>query len=413
MLLRNTAIADHDTNAKPLSAARTLLVSENFPPTPGGSGRWFWEIYRRLPADRYFMLAGNPADARQFDSTHALSIERTSLLSMKHWGIAKPSATWHYWKAIRQIRRLTKRHGIERLHVGRTLPEGVMALAMNVLYRMPYVCYVHGEDVTMAATSRELSALVRRVLHRAERVVANSHNTESLLLQQWNVPRDRLVVMHPGVDTKQFTPAAAEAAIRRELGWQDRRVLLTVGRLQRRKGHDHLIQALPQIRSAIPNVLYSILSDGEERPRLERLVEELGLGECVQFRGRAEDDEIIRCYQQCDLFVLPNRTEGVDIEGFGMVLLEAQACGKPVVAGDSGGTRETMQVPETGLIISCDSPDPMVGPIVELLQDEPRRKTMGEAGRSWVCAQFDWQQLAQRAATLFGEPATRLPHVDA
>ncbi len=146
-------------------------------------------------------------------------------------------------------------------------------------------------------------------------------------------------------------------------------MILTVGRLQKRKGHDALIRSLPLIRDAIPDVLYSIAGDGEERRNLELLVDELDLTGQVQFRGETTDEELIACYQQCNLFVLPDRRIGDDLEGFGMVLVEAQACGKPVIAGNTGGTGETMQIPETGRTLDCDDSDLFSETIKDLLSD--------------------------------------------
>jgi phosphatidylinositol alpha-1,6-mannosyltransferase len=148
-------------------------------------------------------------------------------------------------------------------------------------------------------------------------------------------------------------------------------------------------------------VLYAIVGDGEEREPLEALVAGEGLGEHVQFLGEVGDEELIRCYQQCDLFALPNRQVGRDIEGFGMVLLEAQACGKPVIAGDSGGTAETMDIPATGRVVDCESPDDLAAAVTEMLSDPDRLRAMGEAARAWVRERFDWDALSRQAEDLF------------
>jgi phosphatidylinositol alpha-1,6-mannosyltransferase len=125
------------------------------------------------------------------------------------------------------------------------------------------------------------------------------------------------------------------------------------------------------------------------------------LAQYVQFLGETIDDDLIRCYQQCDLFVLPNREVNGDIEGFGMVLVEAQACGRPVVAGDSGGTAETMRVGETGHIVCCNDTHALAKIVSELLIDDQRRARMGQAARAWAVSQFDWDALAKRADELF------------
>jgi phosphatidylinositol alpha-1,6-mannosyltransferase len=173
--------------------------------------------------------------------------------------------------------------------------------------------------------------------------------------------------------------------------------------LQIRKGHDMLIQALPSIRASMPDVLYAIVGEGVERQRLEALVTSLQLQDCVKFHGEISDAEMLQAYQQCDLFVLPNREVDGDFEGFGMVLIEAQACGKVVIAGASGGTSETLNAGQTGFVIPCETPEPLANKIMELLGDTPRLHAMGKAAREWVLERFDWTSLVQQAKQIFGE----------
>jgi phosphatidylinositol alpha-1,6-mannosyltransferase len=178
-------------------------------------------------------------------------------------------------------------------------------------------------------------------------------------------------------------------------------VVLTVGRLQKRKGHDMMIRALGAIREAHPEVLYAVAGEGEERGALTALASELGVTGQVQFLGEVRDEELLGCYRQCDLFSLPNRQVGRDVEGFGMVLLEAQACGKPVLAGASGGTAETMQLGQTGRVTPCDEPAPLAAEVIDLLSDADLREQMGRAARVWVADHFDWDALRRQAERLF------------
>jgi phosphatidylinositol alpha-1,6-mannosyltransferase len=388
----------------PAGVGTTLLVSEIFPPAHGGSGRWFWEVYRRLPRSEYAVVAGEYPGQTEFDRTHDLRLFRLPL-ARRAWGLRSPTGLMGYLRSAARLRRLVRAEGVGMIHCGRCLPEGFTAWLLSRWAGIPYLVYVHGEDITTAATSRELSWMVRRVLDGARTVIANSRSTRGLLAG-WDVPEKRVRVLHPGVDTPRFVPAPRDEAARRQPGWDGRTVLLTVGRLQKRKGHDMLIRALPTIRQHIPGVLYAIAGDGEERAALEALAREQGVEEHVQFLGAVDDAALIRCYQQCDLFVLPNRREGSDIEGFGMVLLEAQACGKPVVAGDSGGTAETMRVPDTGRLVPCDGPDELARVLADLLARPGELARMGEAGRRWVVEQFDWEALTRQAQAVFdGEGA--------
>jgi phosphatidyl-myo-inositol dimannoside synthase len=379
-----------------------VLVSDNFPPRTGGSGRWFWEIYRRLPREQVVVAAGEHPRQEEFDRTHDLRVARLPL-TLREWGLLSREGLRDYGAAISRLRRLVRQHGARAVHCARCLPEGVMGLALRWLTGVPYLCYVHGEDVTAAGTSREQRFLARQVLRRAACVIANSRNTARILLDEWDLAAGQVRVLHPGVDTERFVPAPRDYRVRARLGWGERRVVLSVGRLQKRKGQDMLIRALPAVRRAVPDVLYAILGDGEERAALEMLVDELGVRPNVQFLGEADDATLLRCYQQCDLFALPNRQVGVDIEGFGMVLLEAQACGRPVLAGASGGTAETMRVPETGRIVPCDGPQALARVLKELLRQPDLLERMGAAGREWVVDRFDWSALVRQAASVFSD----------
>jgi phosphatidylinositol alpha-1,6-mannosyltransferase len=263
------------------------------------------------------------------------------------------------------------------------------------------LCYIHGEELAIAQSSRELRWLADKVLAGCDLVVANSRHTQELLLNDWKLPPERVRLLHPGVDTSRFQPAPPSQDVRTRLGWGDRPVVLTVGRLQARKGHDCLIRSLQAVKQRVPNVLYAIVGDGEQRAELDALVTSEGLADHVVFHGELRDEDLIDCYQQCDLFALPNRQVGKDFEGFGMVLLEAQACGRPVIAGTSGGTAETMSIPATGRLVCCDAPQPLADALIDLLRDSERLNQMGQAARRWVVENFDWDSLSLRAMEIF------------
>jgi phosphatidylinositol alpha-1,6-mannosyltransferase len=385
---------------------KTLLVTSVFPPKKGGSGRWFWEIYRRQPREQVVIAAGEDRYQDEFDRTHSLQVVRLPL-AFPTWGVCSPTGLRCYWRAYRTILRLVRTHEINCIHCGTLLPEGLLGRLCCTRLGVPYLCYVHGEELNIGQRSRELGWLMRRVLAGAQTIIANSENTARLLQTEWRLPPQRVSVLHPGTDTRLFVPALPDPAVRSRLGWTDRRVILTVGRLQRRKGHDQLIAALDRIRQAVPNVLYAIVGDGEQRPQLEAMVQQKKLKSHVQFLGELDDSELLPCYQQCDLFVLPNRKIGGDIEGFGLVLVEAQSCGKPVIAGMSGGTAETMQPGITGLTVDCESTTELAEVVAPLLQDSTRRAQMGRDAREWAVHQFDWEMLARRASELFGSARIR------
>ncbi len=379
---------------------KILLVSEVFPPQTGGSGRWFWEIYRRLDRDAVMIAAGSQPGDEAFDQTHDLQVHRLPM-SFPSWGIVGLDGVRCYGRLKKSLARLANDFRPTQIHCGKILPEGFAAVRLAQKMRLPLVCYVHGEELNIANNSRELRWMARRVFRNAERVIANSRNTAELLKDDWRLGDDQVAVLHPGVDVDYFVPADPDPAVRSKLGWGDRPVILTVGRLQKRKGHDQLIRALPEIRKHVPDVLYAIVGDGPEHDRLRQLAADQGVEELVDFRGEVGDEEIRSCYQQCTVFALPNRTVDGDFEGFGMVLIEAQACGKPVLAGDSGGTRETMVVAKTGELVDCSTASNLVEPLRLLLCDCSRRREMGVAARRWTENSFGWDSLADHADGLF------------
>jgi phosphatidylinositol alpha-1,6-mannosyltransferase len=380
---------------------KTLVVSEVFPPRVGGSGRYLWEIYSRLPREALVLAAGEHPRQAAFDPTHDLPVRRLPL-TFPTWGLLSKAGLGCYWRAARQLRRWAKAERVARVHAGKCLPEGLLAWMLKQRCGLPYACYIYGEEMSIAALSRELGWLTRRVIGGAEFVIAISRNTECILRDEWHFPPERIRLLYPGVDTSWYVPAERDPEERARLGWGPRPVVLSVGRLQKRKGNDTMIRALGVLRRQFPDVLYAIVGDGEERPALEGLVEREGLGSHVQFLGELPEERTLRCYQQCDLFVLPNRQVGRDIEGFGMVLLEAQACARPVVAGASGGTAETLRDLETGRVVCCDRPDELAAVVAELLADPAGRARMGAAGRQWAVEHFDWTALGQQARQLFG-----------
>jgi len=293
------------------------------------------------------------------------------------------------------------------IHAARPLSEGLVARAVKLATGTPYVCYSHGEDINIATTSRELRWLTNRVLRGATAIVANSNFTRDLLLREWGMRPERVRLLHPGVDCDYFRPAQPDASVRARLGWAERRVVLTAGRLQRRKGQDTMIEVVARLRERFPNLLYAIIGDGDERPRLVDMAARLGVADHVKFMGEITDADLLHCYQQCDVFALANRAIGKDVEGFGMVLLEAQSCGRPVLTGASGGTAETLRPGESGVVVPCDRSDEPAAALAELLSDRAKLDAMGRAGREWVAGKFDWPILAAEAQKVFAELAPR------
>ncbi len=374
----------------------SLVLSEIFPPRIGGSGRWLNELYRRQEPSRTVLLVGDHEEATAFDEQSTLRIVRANL-SGSAWTLMTGSGRAYMFNMYRQVVRLSRDYPVDEIHCARVIPEGVVGWFASVILRMRLVCFVHGEDIELARESRESRWLVNAVLKKSTRLVCNSLNTQRMLIDDWNCDQSKTVVLNPGIDTTLFRPADDSDLTKAFLGWAQRPVILTVSRLEARKGHDVMIDAMSSLIEHLPDLLYSIVGSGPEQFALEQRVAKLGLEKNVEFRGSCDTATLLACLQACDVFILPNRRVGSSIEGFGIVLLEAQACAKPVIAGDSGGTAETMIPGETGLVIDCRDPSNLIKPLTELLTDHTRRERMAAAARSLMLHRFDWEVLANKA----------------
>lgn len=378
---------------------KTLLLTENFPPKEGGSGRWFWELYSRLPNDKVLIVANDTPEGREFDKTHKLNIVRIELESAE-WGLASVKGLMFYWSTIRKVLKLIRKYAIEEVHCGRVIPEGVIARVIKLLSGQRYKCFIHGEDVETAATSREHSLLVKNVCENASMLICNSDNTSNIVRKLEFDPGGKCEVLHPGVDISRFAVASPDVLFRQKMGWSGKRVLLTVGRLQRRKGQDFLVKTMPALLREFPDLFYAVVGRGECYEELISLVEQHKLHGNVCIYPDMDDDALIKCYQQCDIFILPNRTIDNDIEGFGMVLVEAQVCGKPVIAGNSGGTRETMSIGKTGHIIDCSSTENLLNELSPILRS-PEIVDGGVDIAAYAKKRFNWEQHVAKAERLF------------
>jgi phosphatidylinositol alpha-1,6-mannosyltransferase len=241
---------------------------------------------------------------------------------------------------------------------------------------------------------------MRRVFRSASVVVANSRSTSSML-QKAGVRDDRIEIVYPGVDTRRFRPNIAGAMELRARFTRPGEVLIvSIGRLQRRKGHDLVLEALSRVGASDPKIRYIVVGDGDERLRLEEMATRLKINERVSFVGSVPADELPAFYAAADIFVHPNRIDGSDVEGFGIVFLEAAASGLAAIGGNSGGVPEAVVHNETGILVSGLDPEELKHALISLASSETRRLEMGLAGRIRAERQFSWEQAAEKMVAI-------------
>jgi len=266
---------------------------------------------------------------------------------------------------------------------------------------LPYIIYAHGNDILSAMNSTW--AKPRQVLMGAATVIANSKYTAKLV-EGIGVEPQKLAIVSPGCDIERFRPLEVDKETRISLlgqRWRDR-IILTVGGLVERKGHDIAIMALKQILAKIPNVSYLIVGDGPCRQELQCLAEEHGIAEHVIFAGRVSDHHLPLYYGLCDIFLMPSRVrlEQNDVEGFGMVFLEAGACGKPSVGGRSGGVEDAVLDNQTGLLVDPGNPNQVASALELLLCKTDLARRLGSQARQHVSDQHTWRQVGNRVADI-------------
>jgi len=278
-----------------------------------------------------------------------------------------------------------------------TIDDGYLGLWLNRWLKLPFVIYAHGNEI-LAAMQGEWEK-PRLALRQADRVLANSRFTRDLVARL-GVAIDKIVIVHPGCDVNRFRPEEPKPDLRRKLlgGRDQNRVILTVGNLVARKGHDIVIRALPKLCQTVPDVTYLIVGDGPYRAELENLAATSGVRDRVVFAGQVADEEVSDIYAICDVFVMPSREQldERDVEGFGIVFIEANACGKPVIGGRSGGIPDAIVDGVTGLLVNPHDPEDIANALRRLLADRDLAIRLGRQGQLRVVRDFSWAGIASR-----------------
>lgn len=272
-------------------------------------------------------------------------------------------------------------------------------------YGKPLVMGAQGTHGVRPLTYCPERWLLKKCYTQAKAIVVPSEYTKKRILEEAKVDY-AIDVIHNGVHFERFQKATDTASIRNR--YQGKKMLLTVGGLWGRKGHDLVLRALPDVLKKHPNVMYSIVGDGNARADLEVLTKELGLTANVDFAGRKSGNDLVAYFQTCDIYVhTPRVVDTNKFEGFGIVYLEASACGKPIVATDAGGIRDAVLDNETGLIVPDGDTAAISDRIIRLLDDEALSQQLGNNGRVYA-KKNDWSGIAKQCIEIYRK-VTPLP----
>jgi len=371
--------------------SRRLLITLGFPPTIGGMQSYLYERCKASGDSQMTVLAPKAKGCEDFDAKQSFEIYRWS----------------SFFNQVPVIKRISQiffplfyalaiycRQGFDVVECGQALPFGLIGLIFEKIFNIPYIVWAHGNDILKPQKNLFLKLLLLLSLRNARAIVANSQSTKQELVKL-GLPAEKVIVINPPVDTERFNPDidCSEIVAKHHLG--GKKVLLTVGRLVERKGIDTVIESMPKVIASVPDVVYLIIGDGDYRNELEDLVERLGLSDRIIFAGHIPDEDLPQYYSACDLFIMVSRVieEKGEVEGFGIVYLEAGACGKPVIGGRGGGISDAIENGVTGLLVNPLDKEEIANVIIRLLKDEKLAKKLGEKGREKAKKQPDWSLL--------------------
>ncbi|MDP9242889.1 MAG: glycosyltransferase family 4 protein [Actinomycetota bacterium] len=372
---------------------RTLLVTDDYPPRVGGIQRTLHSLMRELPPDRVAVLAPSWPGSEAFDAAEPYEIHRSA------------SYMWPTPDTRRLLQEVVHRTKAEVALFGDALPLGMFG-PMLAKQGVPYLVAAHGFDYWLSLVPGAASVL-RRATSRASRVVVMCSAFIARVVRTAVPDRVPVSVMYPGADIERFHPDLPTAEVRARHGIsEDDPLVVCVSRLVRRKGQDVLIRGLPTIRRRVPDARLLVVGGGPYRGDLERMASEAEPGTIV-FSGEVSDDELPNYYAAGDVFAMPCRTRlgGFEVEGWGNVFLEAAACARPVVAGNSGGAPEAVDDGVTGLVVDGAHPGAVAEAVGSLLVDPVRARAMGKAGRARVERSYTWPHATAKLAFWLREAA--------
>ena len=376
---------------------RLLLVTKDFPPDIGGIQTYAVELARRFArqCESFAVVAPRIPGAEAVDREMPFNVVRVR-------GTRNSFAP----AVLGYLPRLKARYKFDVVLGAQWQSAWAAAAGQRLLGPYVVCAAVHGREVlTMHYAGLGGSSLYDRgrryTMGAVDRLFPGSNYALSLVREKGIAYRSAQVVSY-GCNIEQFRPEGGEAK-RRELGLEGRKVLLTLSRLVPRKGIDTVLEALPEISRAVPQVQYIVAGHGPDRARLEQLAERLGVAPLVRFLGMIPDEQLAPLLHMADVFVMPAREERPDVEGFGLVFLEANACGTPVIGSTSGGIPDAVLDGVTGLLVPPQAPGPLAVAAIRLLNDAELRQRLGQVGRERVLREGTWERMAEQLSTSMSE----------
>lgn len=381
---------------------KSLFLTFFFPPERGGIQNYLYNICKRLPKESVVVWAPINSVATDFDKKQGFKIIRKSYNSaLRMFGL---SSLEYFFT----VRKLVKQNKIDIIHCGHIHPMGMTAYLAKKILHIPYIVYTHGTEIKeIENKSGFTKKMMKRVLDEAQNIVVTTDFMRDYIVAKFDFDRDenelakKFVKIPPGVNSDLFHPLDS-LKIKQRFGLENQKIILTCGRLVPRKNHEMVLKAMPNVLKRVPNAKYYIIGNGPTLEKLRLLVRNLRLDDKVKIYTKITDRDLNFYYNLADVFIMPSKEmeNKKDIEGFGLVYLEANACKKPVIAGNTGGVAEAVLDGQTGILVNPENIKEITDALIKILRNEELANDLGNYGFERVKNEFSWDELVKKLMTI-------------
>ena len=382
-----------------MSSSKILCITNDFGPRAGGIETFVIGLIERLPKNSVIVYTSSQEGSEPFDRAW-----------LQNYGVRvirdKSKVLLPSLRVGRAVRQILRSEAISTVFFGAAAPLGLLSQGLRRAGATRIVALTHGHEVWWAKLW-PFSWAIRRIGNGTDHLTYLGNYTRSEISRALSHrATNSMVKIAPGIDTEHFSPRSDAATLRGELGLSDKKVIVSVGRLVHRKGQDTLVESLPQVLKAIPDAHLLFIGEGPYKDYLVKRADELGVSRAITFIGRIQYAELPRYICVGDIFAMPSRSRlaGLEVEGLGIVYLEASACGLAVIGGTSGGAPDAVLEGETGFAVDGTSPHDVAEAAVRLLNNPDLAEQMGARGRQWIIDEWRWELWATRFASLLTKP---------
>ena len=374
-----------------LEHSKTLCITNDFGPRAGGIETFVVGLIQRMPKNSVIVYTASQEGSEAFDAMwlrdYGVEVIRDSSK------VLLPS-----FRVGRNVRKLVRERNIKSAFFGAAAPLALLAPGLRAAGVTRIVALTHGHEVWWSRLWPFSSAIARIACAVDSLTYLGDFTRGEIAKALDHESVAKLVRIAPGIDTEHFTPRTDAQGLRESLGLGNKKVIVSVGRLVHRKGQDVLIEAMPEIITSITDAHLLLIGEGPYKKELEKRIKNLGLEDRVTFVGRVQYADLPRYICVGDVFAMPSRSRlaGLEVEGLGIVYLEASACGLPVIGGISGGAPDAVLHGETGFSVDGRSAHEVAEAIVRVLTDKELAQRLGARGRQWVIEQWQWQMWSER-----------------